>query len=204
MADLSHKDESNDPDALPTSMTPAPQPLEEDDMVLLPQHNPDNPSNDEAMPETSRSSPPPPTKFRGRNPRQNPQPPKGPKSSKFLRPAKEILSRIRHDPSLNEADYIVGYLDRHAPAPMEVDVVAWKGGLDTTDEEWIPQHRILYFRKRGEEGRVWDREKRLDRVFGTGIHDEADSKKEENDTEESDRVEEEETGRELAVDNQTE
>lgn len=87
---------------------------------------------------------------------------------------------------------------------MEVDAVAWKGGLETTDEEWIPQHRILYFRKRGEEGRVWDREKRLDRIFGTGISDETNSQKEENDTEESDRVEEEETGRELAVDNQTE
>ena len=50
---------------------------------------------------------------------------------------------------------------------------AWKGGVaDVTDEEWIPQHRIMYFRKKGdeEEGRrVWDRATRLDRLFGSGV-----------------------------------
>ena len=89
-----------------------------------------------------------------------------------LRPAKDILSRIRHDPSLHEADFIVGYIDRHEPEMMEMDVAAWKGGVaDVTDEEWIPQHRIMYFRKKGdEEGRrVWDRATRLDRLFGSGV-----------------------------------
>ena len=40
-----------------------------------------------------------------------------------------------------------------------------------TDEEWIPQHRIMYFRKKGDdEGRrVWDRATRLDRLFGSGV-----------------------------------
>ena len=93
-------------------------------------------------------------------------------SKPFLRPAKDILSRIRHDPSLNESDFIVGYIDRHAPEMMEMDVSAWKGGVvDFTDEEWIPQHRIMYFRKKGdEEGRrVWDRVTRLDRLFGSGV-----------------------------------
>ena len=55
---------------------------------------------------------------------------------------------------------------------MELDVSAWKGGVaDFTDEEWIPQHRIMYFRKKGdEEGRrVWDRVTRLDRLFGSGV-----------------------------------
>ena len=94
------------------------------------------------------------------------------KSKPSLRPAKDILSRIRHDPSLNESDFIVGYIDRHAPEMMEMDVSAWKGGVaDVTDEEWIPQHRIMYFRKKGdEEGRrVWDRATRLDRLFGSGV-----------------------------------
>ena len=53
-----------------------------------------------------------------------------------------------------------------------MDVSAWKGGVaDFTDEEWIPQHRIMYFRKKGdEEGRrVWDRATRLDRLFGSGV-----------------------------------
>ena len=40
-----------------------------------------------------------------------------------------------------------------------------------TDEEWIPQHRIMYFRKKeDDEGRrVWDRATRLDRLFGSGV-----------------------------------
>ena len=94
------------------------------------------------------------------------------KSKPSLRPAKDILSRIRHDPELNESDFIVGYIDRHAPEMMEMDVSTWKGGVaDVTDEEWIPQHRIMYFRKKGdEEGRrVWDRATRLDRLFGSGV-----------------------------------
>lgn len=91
----------------------------------------------------------------------------------LLRPAKDILSRIRHDPALKESDFIVGYNDRHAPEIMEMEVAAWKGGGDVTDEEWIPQHRIVYFRKKDEGDakgeRVWDREKRLDRLFGSGV-----------------------------------
>ena len=91
-------------------------------------------------------------------------------SKPLLRPAKDILSRIRHDPALNEADYIVGYHDRHADV-IEVDASEWKGGGDFTDEEWIPQHRILYFRRKdeGEGRRVWDRAARLDRLFGSGV-----------------------------------
>lgn len=99
-------------------------------------------------------------------------------SKPLLRPAKDILSRIRHDPSLKESDFVVGYNDRHAPEIMEMDVSAWKGGGDVTDEEWIPQHRIVYFRRKGEGDekgeRVWDREKRLDRLFGSGVVPESD------------------------------
>ncbi|MCJ1274358.1 hypothetical protein MMC21_002154 [Puttea exsequens] len=90
-------------------------------------------------------------------------------SKPLLRPAKDILSRIKHDPSLSEADYVIGYQDRHSLEPMELDVSIWKD--DVTDEEWIPQHRIWYFRnKRDQEGtHVWDRETRLDKVFGSGV-----------------------------------
>ncbi len=41
---------------------------------------------------------------------------------------------------------------------------------ESTDEEWIPQHRIKYFKKIGEGGieeTVWDRESRVDKIFGT-------------------------------------
>ena len=87
-----------------------------------------------------------------------------------LRPAKDILSRIRHDPVLDESEWIVGYHDR-LEGVVEMDVSSWNRGGDFTDEEWIPQHRILYFRKRTDESdrRMWDREARLDRLFGSGL-----------------------------------
>lgn len=88
-----------------------------------------------------------------------------------LRPAKDILSRIRHDPALDEDEFIVGYHDRHADV-MEMPVTSWTGGGDFTEEEWIPQHRILYFRRKGENGeKVWDRKKRIDLLFGSGFGD---------------------------------
>lgn len=82
-----------------------------------------------------------------------------------LRPALDILSRIRHDPNLQEEDFIVGYSDRHTDV-KELPVTLWKG--DVTDEEFIPQHRILYFRRKGDGAKVWDRAERLDVVFGSG------------------------------------
>jgi len=90
-------------------------------------------------------------------------------SNPSLRPAKDIISRIRHDPSLIEDDFIIGYHDRHAPEVMEMTVSSWKG--DVTDEEWVPQHRIAYFRKKVDESgrRMWDRGQRLDRFFGSGL-----------------------------------
>ena len=44
----------------------------------------------------------------------------------------------------------------------------WKGG-DVTDEEFIPQHRILYFRKASDGVKVWDRKRRLDEIFKSGV-----------------------------------
>jgi uncharacterized protein (UPF0248 family) len=82
-----------------------------------------------------------------------------------LRPAKDVLSRIRHDPTLDEEDFIIGYSDRHADV-QELPVTLWKG--DTTDDEFIPQHRILYFRRKGDGCKVWDRADRLDALFGSG------------------------------------
>ena len=44
----------------------------------------------------------------------------------------------------------------------------WKGG-DVTDEEFIPQHRILYFRKASDGVKIWDRKRRLDEIFKSGV-----------------------------------
>lgn len=88
-----------------------------------------------------------------------------------LRPAEDVLSRIRHDPALDDNEFIVGYHDRHADV-MEMPVTSWTGGGDFTEEEWIPQHRILYFRRKGENGeKVWDRKGRIDLLFGSGFGD---------------------------------
>lgn len=81
-----------------------------------------------------------------------------------LRPAKDILSRIRHDPTLDEEDFIIGYRDRHDDV-MEQPVTSWKA--DVTDEEFIPQHRILYYRRK-DGVKVWDRAERLDLIFESG------------------------------------
>lgn len=84
-----------------------------------------------------------------------------------LRPAQDILSRLRHDPALSSQKFTIGYLDRHAPEVMEMPLDSWKGG-DVTEEEFIPQHRIVWF-KRNEDGiKVWDRKGRFDMIFGSG------------------------------------
>ncbi|KAL0254450.1 hypothetical protein SLS55_009925 [Diplodia seriata] len=83
---------------------------------------------------------------------------------KKLRPATDILNRLRWDPNLHSADYVVGYVDRFL-GPREIALDRWK--VEQTDEEFIPQHRILYFKRRSDGVRVWDREARLDILSGS-------------------------------------
>jgi uncharacterized protein (UPF0248 family) len=82
-----------------------------------------------------------------------------------LRPASDILSRLRWDPALDSQDYIVGYEDRFLGA-KEIALVRWK--TEQTDDEFIPQHRILYFKRRSDGTVVWDRKMRIDLMFGSG------------------------------------
>jgi uncharacterized protein (UPF0248 family) len=82
-----------------------------------------------------------------------------------LRPADEVLSRLRWDPSLNSGDYLVGYVDRFV-GEKEVPIDRWK--TEQTDEEFIPMHRVLYFKRRSDGERVWDRERRIDLIFNSG------------------------------------
>ena len=96
-----------------------------------------------------------------------------PPGQKF-RTASDVINRIRWDPGMDSAEYIVGYEDRFVGA-RERALDAWK--TEQTDEEFIPQHRILYFKRRGEgEGSegviVWERKTRRDLVFGSGIVEE--------------------------------
>lgn len=82
-----------------------------------------------------------------------------------LRPASDILSRLRWDPSLSSEPHTIGYLDRFAGV-QEITVEAWKG--DSSAEDFIPEHRILWFRRVADGVLVWDREARVDMIFGSG------------------------------------
>lgn len=92
-----------------------------------------------------------------------------PVSTSKLRPASDVLNRLRWDPNLDPGEYIVGYEDRFLGA-REMALGKWK--TEQTDLEFIPQHRILYFKKKGDgsEGEViWERASRIDKIFGSGV-----------------------------------
>ncbi|KAF3481168.1 DUF455 domain-containing protein [Arthroderma uncinatum] len=89
-----------------------------------------------------------------------------PVSTNKLRPAADIISRLRWDPKIDSGDYIVGYEDRFL-GEKETPLSRWKS--EQTDEEFIPQHRIIYFKRKSDGRRVWDRETRKDEIFGSGI-----------------------------------
>ncbi|KAI0459353.1 hypothetical protein F5B21DRAFT_499534 [Xylaria acuta] len=86
-------------------------------------------------------------------------------SGKF-RSSADVINRIRWDPNMDSGDYIVGYEDRFL-GTKERALDAWKS--EQTDEEFIPQHRILYFKRKGDGIIVWDRKERRDTIFGSGI-----------------------------------
>jgi uncharacterized protein (UPF0248 family) len=86
-------------------------------------------------------------------------------SSGKLRSATDVMNRLRWDANLDSSDYIVGYDDRFL-GPKEKLLDLWKG--EQTDEEFIPQHRILYFKRKSDGEIIWDRRTRKDSVFGSG------------------------------------
>ena len=88
-------------------------------------------------------------------------------STRPLRPALDILSRLKYDPEFSSQGFTIGYIDRHSPEVMELPLKSWKGG-EVTDEEFIPQHRIVWFKRDADGKKVWDRKQRLDYIFGSG------------------------------------
>ncbi|KAL6881525.1 hypothetical protein J3F83DRAFT_61440 [Trichoderma novae-zelandiae] len=82
-----------------------------------------------------------------------------------LRSAVDALNRIRWDPGMDSSDYVVGYEDRFVGA-QEKALDNWR--TEQTDEEFIPQHRILYFKRKSDGVVVWDRRARVDAIFGSG------------------------------------
>ncbi|KAF4342284.1 poly(A) polymerase [Fusarium beomiforme] len=90
---------------------------------------------------------------------------KTPGLGKF-RTAADVLNRLRWDSNFDTGDYIIGYEDRFLGA-RERAVEQWK--TEQTDEEFIPQHRILYFKRREDHAIVWERRTRIDEIFGSGV-----------------------------------
>ncbi|KAL4895100.1 hypothetical protein BDV59DRAFT_200352 [Aspergillus ambiguus] len=86
-------------------------------------------------------------------------------STPKLRPASDILNRLRWDTNINIDDYVIGYDDRFL-GDREMPVAQWKAEL--TDEAFIPMHRILYFRRKSDGTRIWDRETKTDLLFNSG------------------------------------
>jgi uncharacterized protein (UPF0248 family) len=82
-----------------------------------------------------------------------------------FRPASDVMNRLKWDEKMDCADYIVGYEDRFVGA-REKALDSWK--TEQTDEEFIPQHRILYFKRRSDGVFVWERSTRTDLIFGSG------------------------------------
>lgn len=82
-----------------------------------------------------------------------------------LRPAADVISRIRWDPSLDARDFLIGYEDRFL-GTRETEIEKWK--TEQTDLEFIPMHRVIYFKRKSDGVLVWDREMKKDLLFGSG------------------------------------
>lgn len=88
-----------------------------------------------------------------------------PGKARKLRPASDVLHRLRWDPCIDSSSYVIGYEDRFLGI-RETALDTWK--TEQTDEEFIPQHRIMYFREK--DGLVvWDRREKKDEIFGSGF-----------------------------------
>jgi uncharacterized protein (UPF0248 family) len=107
-----------------------------------------------------------PTK-RPKRPKQSKHQKKPKKSipGKKLRPALDVINRIRWDSSLEAGKFVVGYEDRFLGV-REMEVKKWK--MEQTDLEFIPLHRVVYFKRLSDGVLVWDRETKTDLVFGAG------------------------------------
>lgn len=134
--------------------------IADDQTLEPPSEDDDEDDEDDATPKHIQLTNPQNTNLQRRNPQHSTTAPKA-----KLRPASDILSRLRWDPSLSHERYTIGYLDRFAGV-KEVPLEAWKG--DSSEEDFVPGHRILWFRREGDGVLVWEREGRVDLIFGSG------------------------------------
>ncbi|KAL1259368.1 hypothetical protein QQF64_009945 [Cirrhinus molitorella] len=93
----------------------------------------------------------------------------GCKKKPRMRTADDVISRIIWDSTVDPADFIVGHLDRFLGVlERPFSDFSWDTQVcdcDFSEELALPRHRIQYFSYKGQ--RVWDRDSRTDRVFGS-------------------------------------
>ncbi|XP_051574694.1 leukocyte receptor cluster member 9 isoform X2 [Myxocyprinus asiaticus] len=93
----------------------------------------------------------------------------GMKKKPRMRTADDVISRILWDSSVDPADFMVGHLDRFLGVlERPFSEFSWDAQVcdcDFSEELALPRHRIQYFSYKGQ--RVWDKDSRTDRVFGS-------------------------------------
>lgn len=92
-----------------------------------------------------------------------PAPETGNTTPKKLTPASAILNRLKWDDGFESKEYAVVYEDRH-DGLMEIGVDLWT--TESTEEHFIPMHRIRSIRKKTTGMTVWHREERIDLISG--------------------------------------
>lgn len=95
--------------------------------------------------------------------------PAGHEKAERFRTAAEVYNRLKFDDAYDIDEFVLGYIDRHNDKILEKEAVNWV--RETTAEEFIPEHRIEYFRRTNVGGSqvgedfYWHKSRRLDRIF---------------------------------------
>jgi len=80
-----------------------------------------------------------------------------------LRTSEEVYKRIKWDPDYDKRDFIIGYIDRF-DGLMEAPFEIFETG-DVSTENFVPWHRVQYFKKVSTDTILWDRRIRKDDIF---------------------------------------
>lgn len=88
-----------------------------------------------------------------------------------FRTAAEVLSRLKFDQQYDLDEFVIGYMDRIKDKILEKPAADWD--RETTAEEFIPEHRIEYFKRYDvnaeERGEIlWQKSTKVDRIFRKG------------------------------------
>ena len=86
----------------------------------------------------------------------------------------DVLARLTWDTSFHSFTspsatiFTIGYIERFSGIE-EQPLHECLSHKDTTDREWIPRQRIKCIKDGRTKNIVWDRQGRIDRIFGSGV-----------------------------------